>query len=60
MITAGRRFGAERKRIVELAVKYRLPAIYPDKEFVEAGASCPMGRTTLTNIGAPLFTWTRS
>ena len=27
----------ERKRIVELAVKYRLPAIYPQKEFVDEG-----------------------
>ena len=30
-------FFAERKRIVELAVKYRLPAIYPQKEFVDEG-----------------------
>ena len=30
-------FFAERKQIVELAVKYRLPAIYPQDEFVEAG-----------------------
>jgi ABC-type uncharacterized transport system substrate-binding protein len=29
------RFFAERKRIVELASKYRLPSIYPQKEFVE-------------------------
>ena len=28
---------AERKRIVELAGKYRLPAIYPQKEFVDEG-----------------------
>ena len=27
----------ERKRIVELAGKYRLPAIYPQKEFVDEG-----------------------
>ncbi|MBI2534402.1 MAG: ABC transporter substrate-binding protein, partial [Deltaproteobacteria bacterium] len=27
----------ERKRIVELAVKYRLPAIYPQKEYVDEG-----------------------
>ena len=32
-----RPFFAERKRIVELAGKHRLPAIYPQKEFVEAG-----------------------
>jgi putative tryptophan/tyrosine transport system substrate-binding protein len=37
MTNLGRRFFAERKRIVELADKYRLPAIYPQKEFVEAG-----------------------
>lgn len=28
---------SERKRIVELAAKYRLPAIYPQKEFVDEG-----------------------
>jgi putative ABC transport system substrate-binding protein len=33
----GRRFFVERKRIVELAVKYRLPAIYPQKEYVDGG-----------------------
>jgi len=43
MTTPGRRFGAERKRIVELASKYRLPAIYPDKEFVEAGGLMSYG-----------------
>jgi ABC-type uncharacterized transport system substrate-binding protein len=30
-------FFAERKRIVELAGKYRLPAIYPQREFVDEG-----------------------
>ena len=33
----GRRFFGERKRIVELADKYRLPAIYPQKEYVDEG-----------------------
>jgi putative ABC transport system substrate-binding protein len=37
MMPIGRRFFAERKRIVELAVKYRLPAIYFQKEFVDEG-----------------------
>ena len=32
-----RPFFAERKRIVELAAKYRLPAIYPQKEYVDEG-----------------------
>ena len=36
-------FLAERKRIVELAVKYRLPAIYPQDEFVEAGGLMSYG-----------------
>jgi putative tryptophan/tyrosine transport system substrate-binding protein len=35
MTITTRRFFAERKRIVELAGKYRLPAIYFQKEFVE-------------------------
>ena len=33
----GTGFFTERKRIVELAVKYRLPAIYPQKEYVDEG-----------------------
>jgi putative ABC transport system substrate-binding protein len=37
MTTANRPFFAERKRIVELAGKHRLPAIYPLKEFVDDG-----------------------
>jgi putative tryptophan/tyrosine transport system substrate-binding protein len=40
---AGRRFFAERKRIVELAVKYRLPAIYPEKGFVDEGGLMSYG-----------------
>jgi putative tryptophan/tyrosine transport system substrate-binding protein len=35
MTTAANQFFTERKRIVELAVKYRLPAIYFQKEFVD-------------------------
>jgi putative tryptophan/tyrosine transport system substrate-binding protein len=37
MTTNATSFFAERKRIVELADKYRLPAIYPQKEFVVEG-----------------------
>jgi putative ABC transport system substrate-binding protein len=37
MTTASPRFIAERKRIVELAGKYRWPAIYPHKGYVEKG-----------------------
>ena len=43
MTTASRRFFAERKRIVELAVKYRLPAIYFQKEFVDEGGLMSYG-----------------
>jgi putative ABC transport system substrate-binding protein len=43
MTTAATSFFAERKRIVELAVKYRWPAIYPQKEFVEAGGLMSYG-----------------
>jgi ABC-type uncharacterized transport system substrate-binding protein len=41
--TATSRFFAERKRIVELAVKYRLPAIYFQKEFVDEGGLMSYG-----------------
>ena len=37
MTTAAASFFAERKRIVELAGKYRLPAIYAQKEYVDEG-----------------------
>ncbi len=43
MTTTGNRFFAERGRIVELAGKYRLPAIYPQDEFVEAGGLMSYG-----------------
>jgi putative tryptophan/tyrosine transport system substrate-binding protein len=37
------RFFAERKRIVELAGKHRLPAIYYQKEFVDEGGLMSYG-----------------
>ena len=43
MTGTGRLFFSERKRIVELAVKYRLPAIYPQKEFVDEGGLMSYG-----------------
>jgi putative tryptophan/tyrosine transport system substrate-binding protein len=43
MTTTGNLFFAERNRIVELAIKYRLPAIYPQDEFVEAGGLMSYG-----------------
>jgi putative ABC transport system substrate-binding protein len=43
MTTASRLFFAERKRIVELAGKYRLPAIYFQREFVDEGGLMSYG-----------------
>jgi putative ABC transport system substrate-binding protein len=37
MTPAGRRFFVESKHIVDLAGKYRLPVIYPQKEYVDEG-----------------------
>ena len=43
MTTGSPFFLAERKRIVELAGKYRLPAIYSQKEYVEDGGLMSYG-----------------
>jgi putative ABC transport system substrate-binding protein len=43
MTTSSRPFFTERKRIVELAGKYRLPAIYPGKEYVNEGGLMSYG-----------------
>ena len=43
MTTAGRSFFAARKRIVELAGKYRLPSIYYQREFVDEGGLMSYG-----------------
>src|SRR5262245_14247290 len=37
MTTAGFRFLIERRRVVELAGKYRLPSIYSQKEYIDEG-----------------------
>jgi putative ABC transport system substrate-binding protein len=46
MTIPANRFFAERKRIVELAGKYRFPAIYPQKEFVDEGGLMFYGADT--------------
>ena len=43
MTTSIRTFFAERKRIVELATKHRLPAIYQRKEYVDEGGLMSYG-----------------
>jgi ABC-type uncharacterized transport system substrate-binding protein len=43
MTTSTRPFFAQRKRIIELAAKYRLPAIYFQREFVDEGGLMSYG-----------------
>jgi putative tryptophan/tyrosine transport system substrate-binding protein len=43
MTISARRLFVERKRIVELAGKHRLPAIYPQKEYVDEGGLMSYG-----------------
>jgi putative ABC transport system substrate-binding protein len=49
IITISRPFFAERKRIVELAGKYRLPAIYPQKAYVDEGGLMYYGIDAVDN-----------
>ena len=46
LISGARRFLAERKQIIQLAGKYRLPSIYPQKEFVNQGGLMSYGADT--------------
>ena len=43
MTTSNRPFFAERKRIVELVSTHRLPAIYPQNEYVDEGGLMSYG-----------------
>jgi ABC-type uncharacterized transport system substrate-binding protein len=43
MTMSSRQFFVERKRIVELAAKHRLPAIYFQREFVDEGGLMSYG-----------------
>ena len=36
-------FGSERRRLVDLAAKNRLPAVYPSREYVDAGGLMAYG-----------------
>jgi len=47
MTSVGRLLFAERKRIVELAIKHRLPAIYFQREFVDEGGLMSYGTDTI-------------
>ena len=60
MTLTGPRFFSERKRIVELAGKYRLPAIYSRKEYLDEGGLMFYGVDYNETSTAPLFTRTKS
>jgi len=60
MIGGGRLFFAQRKRIVELAVQHRLPAIYPQEEFVDDGGLMSYGADVADLYRPRPTTWTRS
>jgi putative tryptophan/tyrosine transport system substrate-binding protein len=47
MTQSVRPFFVEKKRIVELAGKYRLPAIYPQKEYVDEGGLMSYGTDSI-------------
>ena len=49
-----------RSRIVDFAAKSRLPAIYPEREFVEIGGLTLTGRTLRTCSAALPLMWTKS
>lgn len=51
---------SHRERIVDFAATSRLPAMYPYRDFVDAGASCRMRRVTRSCSRAPRFMWTES
>jgi putative ABC transport system substrate-binding protein len=51
---------SQRKQIVDLAVKSRLPAIYWRSDFVEAGGLMSYARARTTWTGALRLTWTKS
>ena len=57
---AGSVMGANQKRIVRFTLKSRLPSMLYSREPVDAGGSCPTGRTVLTATGVWPPTWTES
>jgi len=49
-----------RSRIVDFAAKSKLPAMYPDREFVEIGGFMFYGPKFADFFRAPRLTWTKS
>ena len=50
-------FAFHRKRIVDLAAKSRLPAIYNNNQYVETGGLMTYAEDRPSSIGAPPSTW---
>ena len=51
IVVADAMFWNERERIVTLAAKYRMPVIYPEREYVDDGGLLAYGRNVLENWG---------
>jgi len=51
VVLADAMFWNERQRIVTLATKYRMPAIYPEREYVDDGGLLAYGRDVLESFG---------
>jgi putative tryptophan/tyrosine transport system substrate-binding protein len=60
MMMPTRPFFAERKRIIELAGKFRLPAIYSQKEYVDEGGLISYGTDFADGYRRVAYTWTES
>jgi len=58
-VLANAAVSTNRARIVDFAIKSRLPAMYPYSLFPDAGGRCHMGRTVRTCGAAPPHMWTR-
>jgi putative ABC transport system substrate-binding protein len=50
-VTGGALVGGNRKRIVGFATRSRLPSVYNNRQFVEAGGLMSYGRTKRTATG---------
>jgi ABC-type uncharacterized transport system substrate-binding protein len=60
VVVADAMFWNERERIVALAAKYRMPVIYPEREYVDDGGLLAYGRNVLENGAARRGMSTRS
>jgi putative ABC transport system substrate-binding protein len=60
VVNVGPSFFSERQRIAGLAIKHRLPSVYPSPTTWRPEGSFPTGRATPISFGAQPCTWTRS